>query len=102
MFKHAGVCSIGTDIYGQAPLHCLLNKRHDMRMESWLSSHYVQGLYGEAGDSVEHQREVVKGHIRHKGHGLIKAKLAGLVAPEGGIELYVVGAVSHEYFLCHG
>ncbi len=70
-------------------------------MKSGFSSDYVD-VFTETRFSLSNMQGILKGHIRNKRHGLIKTKLTGLVASEGGVELYVVGTVSHEYFLCHG
>ena len=71
-------------------------------MKGRFSADNVDRLYSDDVQSVKHGPGIPKGHIRNKRHGPVETKLTGLVAPEGGVELYVVGTFSHEYFLSHG
>jgi hypothetical protein len=65
-------------------------------MKGGFSADNVDRLYSDQLQPVEHGPGIPKGHIRNKRHGPVETELAGLVAPEGGVELYVVGTDSHK------
>ena len=100
--EYSCIRPIGTNVDAKAALKRRMNNINEVWMKGGFSSDNVDRLYSDPFQSVEHGPGIVKGHIRNKRHGLIETELTGLVAPEGGVELYVVGTFSHEYFLCHG
>src|SRR4249920_391993 len=95
LIKHIQIRSIRTDVDEETTLRRLSDEPDYVGMHRGLAADDIESFYRNPREDIKHLHESRKLHILRLGHGPVETEVACLVAPERGIELYVVGTFPH-------